>query len=55
MLIYCTVDYNINGIEFDFNDIISLYTKHDFERKWFVNLRYIHNIVSISRKKKNVM
>jgi len=30
----------MNGIKFEFNDIITLYTKNDSERRRFVSLGY---------------
>jgi len=30
----------MDGVKFEFNDIISLYTKNDFQRRRFVSLRY---------------
>jgi len=40
----CTVGYKwvtvMGGVKFEFNDIISLYTKNDFERRKFVSLGY---------------
>jgi len=45
MSLCCTVGYKwvtvMDGIKFESNDIISLYTKNDSERRWFVSLGYI--------------
>jgi len=42
MSLCCTVDYKwvtvMNGVKFEFNDIISLYKKNDSERKRSVSL-----------------
>ena len=34
----------MDGISFEFNDIISLYKKNDSERKWYVSLGIRHII-----------
>jgi len=51
MLLCCTITSGLqvghckmDGIRFEFKDIISLYMKDDFERWWFFSVDILHYI-----------